>query len=95
MWLTVLYLFHEYMAKNIMPNYKTLFEAREAANRLYEIYENQPEAFYELSSPLTSSLWVPPPDVSDTFLSEKKSGSHTRSSIIRNELVSRQAFDFS
>ena len=41
----MLYLFHEYVAKNIMPNYKTFFEAREAANRLFELYENQPETF--------------------------------------------------
>ena len=52
MWLTVLYLFHEYVAKNTIPNYKILFEAREAANQLFEIYENQLETFYELTSPL-------------------------------------------
>ena len=56
MWLTVLYLVHEYVAKNTIPNYKTLFEAREAANRLVELFENQPEEFYKFSRPLTSSL---------------------------------------
>ena len=56
MWLTVLYLFHEYVAKNIIPNYTILFEAREAANQLFEIYENQFETVYELTLPLTSSL---------------------------------------
>lgn len=56
MWLTVLYLLHVFVAKNVIPNYKTLFEAREAANRLVELFENQPEEFYKLSSPQTSSL---------------------------------------
>ena len=56
MWLTALYLFHEYLAKNTIPNYKIPFEAREAANRLFELSENQSEEFYKLSSLLTSSL---------------------------------------
>ena len=92
MWLTVLYLFHEYVAKNIIPNYTILFEAREAANQLFEIYENQFETVYELTLPLKSSLCV---TSSDTFLRRRQNGSHTISSIIRNELVSRHAFDFS
>ena len=56
MWLTLVYLLHEYVAKNTIPNYKTLFEAREAATRLVEVFENQPGEFYKLSSPIISSL---------------------------------------
>ena len=56
MWLTLVYLLHEYVAKNTIPNYKTLFEAREAATRLVELFENQPGEFYKLSSLIISSL---------------------------------------
>ena len=36
MMLLVLNLFHEYLAKSIIPYYKLKFDAREAANRLIE-----------------------------------------------------------
>lgn len=39
--LTLLYLFHEYVAKSFIPYYKLRSEAFEAANRLVECWEEQ------------------------------------------------------
>ena len=36
--LTLLYLWHEYVAKSLIPYYKLQYEAREAANRLVECW---------------------------------------------------------
>ena len=54
--LLVLYLFHEHVAKNVIPYYRLQYEAREAANRFIELYENNPETFYNLTMPLISSV---------------------------------------
>ena len=45
MFLTLLYLFNEYVAKSIVPHYKLRYEAREAANRLIEAFTDQPDTF--------------------------------------------------
>ena len=39
--LTLLYLFHEYVAKSLIPYYKVKSESFEAANRLIECWEKQ------------------------------------------------------
>ena len=39
--LTLLYLFHEYVAKSFIPYYKLRSEAFEASNRLIECWEEQ------------------------------------------------------
>lgn len=39
--LTLLYLFHEYVAKSFIPYYKYRGESYEAANRLIECWEKQ------------------------------------------------------
>lgn len=39
--LTLLCLFHEYVAKTLIPYYKLKFEAFEAANRLIECWETE------------------------------------------------------
>lgn len=44
--LTALYLFHETVAKYLIPYYRLKFEAREAANRLFTIYKEDPKIFY-------------------------------------------------
>ena len=47
MYLTLMYLFHEYVAKSIVPYYKLRYEAREAANRLIEAFRNHPDTFIQ------------------------------------------------
>ncbi len=41
MLIVLMYLFHEYVAKNCIPYYKLKFEAREAANRFVYVTRNQ------------------------------------------------------
>ncbi len=41
MLIVLMYLFHEYVAKNCIPYYKLKFEAREAANRFVYVTRKQ------------------------------------------------------
>ena len=56
MFLTLMYLFHEYVAKGIVPYYKFRYEAREAANRLIEAFKNHPDTFIHLGKNTSSVL---------------------------------------
>lgn len=56
MWLSLLYLFHDYVAKNVIPHYKILFEAREAANHFFEVYGKSDTTIYTLTPPARSSV---------------------------------------
>lgn len=41
----ILYLMHEYVSKNFIPRYRLKYDAREAAKRFIETFENHPESF--------------------------------------------------
>lgn len=41
--LTLLYLFHEYVAKTLIPYYELKYQAFEAANRLVECWQRELE----------------------------------------------------
>lgn len=67
MWLSLVYLFHEYVAKNVIPHYKILFEAREAANHFFEVYGKFDRTIYNLTPPVGSSVKRQQPTPSHEF----------------------------